>query len=221
MLQICMMQVQAVCYDIMPVSNRSRREMGQAMMRGGDHDEPRPVGSANSTNATDAAERVADHRTARLAQRPSKVREMTAVTVEDLEWTALPTASLAASWRILLGSRLERAELPAELPGDILLAASELINNACEHAPTDVPISLRVRFGATWVWVGVWDSSNRPPEPKPLAVLDGDLDEVLAGLDEDGRGLRIVMALTPDRNFRWTPPRGKWVWCRFNLQGGA
>jgi anti-sigma regulatory factor (Ser/Thr protein kinase) len=140
---------------------------------------------------------------------------MTTTMIEDLEWTALPVGSLARSWRILLASRLERAGITAAPADDILLAASELITNACRHAPPSQRITLRVRFGVCWAWVGVWDAGNEPPRPKPQPALDGDLDEIIAALDEGGRGLQIVKALTPEFNVDPTPPTGKWVSCRF------
>jgi anti-sigma regulatory factor (Ser/Thr protein kinase) len=143
------------------------------------------------------------------------MREMTMTATEDLEWTALPVDSLARSWRILLASRLEQAGVPAAPADDILLSASELITNACQYAPPSEQIALRVRFGVSWVCVGVWDACNEPPRPRPLPRLDGDLDEILADLSEDGRGLQIVNALTIDHNFEPTPPKGKWMWCQF------
>jgi hypothetical protein len=69
----------------------------------------------------------------------------------------------------------------------------------------------------SWVWAGVWDACDEPPVPQPKPTLDGDLDAILATLDENGRGLQIVKALTSDRNFDWTPPRGKWTWARFHF----
>jgi anti-sigma regulatory factor (Ser/Thr protein kinase) len=142
---------------------------------------------------------------------------MTATVMEDLEWTALPTRSLAGSWRILLGSHLEKAWLPAECAGDILLAATELINNAVEYGPAEEPVRLGVRFGVSWVQISVWDAGNTEPRATPQPDLDGDLDEVLATLDEDGRGLQIVMALSAESGFDWTPPKGKYTWARFHF----
>jgi anti-sigma regulatory factor (Ser/Thr protein kinase) len=141
-----------------------------------------------------------------------------AVTVmEDLDWTALPTRSLAGSWRILLGSCLEKAELPAGLTGDILLVAGELINNAVEHGPADELVALQVRSGVSWVRIGVWDAGNTEPHATPTPDLDGDLDEILATLEENGRGLQIVMALSAESGFDWTPPKGKYTWARFHF----
>jgi len=155
---------------------------------------------------------------ASAAPRRRENGQMTTMTaMEDLKWTALPVNTLVGSWRILLGSRLQRAGIPAALAGDIILSASELIANASEHAPPDTSISLSVRFGVSWVCLGVWDASNEPPRPRPMPELDGDPGKAVCMLDENGRGLQIVVALATEHKVEWTPPNGKWVWCRFDF----
>jgi anti-sigma regulatory factor (Ser/Thr protein kinase) len=153
--------------------------------------------------------------------RPTKDQEMTTPTViENLEWSALPVRSLAKSWRILLASRLEHhPAISPELSDDIVLAASELITNAVEHAPSDSPIILRVRLGVSWAWLGLWDASDKPPAPKPQPVLQeaAELDDVVAALSENGRGLQIVTTISSDQGFHFTPPKGKWVWSSFQF----
>ncbi|WP_285702117.1 ATP-binding protein [Actinomadura sp. NBRC 104412] len=137
--------------------------------------------------------------------------------IDDIEWSALPVASLPRSWRILLDSRLRRIGIPAGVTDDVVLATCELVTNAVEHSPSDAPITLRVRFGVGRLWVGVWDASDEPPVRQPEPTLDGDLDDILTTLAENGRGLQIITALASDRNVDWTPPQGKWTWARFHF----
>jgi anti-sigma regulatory factor (Ser/Thr protein kinase) len=111
----------------------------------------------------------------------------------------------------------------AEERHDILLAVSELVTNACAATP-HAAITFRAVFEDGNVWVGVWDSSDKEPTPRPVMSLDiEDITPDPHALDEGhwsdqigGLGLPLVMALTRDRGIEPTPPRGKWVWARFH-----
>ncbi|GLZ08198.1 hypothetical protein Acsp03_56640 [Actinomadura sp. NBRC 104412] len=143
---------------------------------------------------------------------------MKATMVPALDCTAWPVRTLPSSWRMLMGSWLTKTHVPGPVVEDVQLAASELITNACQHAPAGTKVRLRIRAGAGWVGLGVWDASPQVPKAKPdplVALADGDnLDAVLAVLSADdvehGRGLAIVNQVARDFTVVRTTP-GKWV----------
>jgi hypothetical protein len=145
---------------------------------------------------------------------------------DEVIHSGLPSAGFAKTVRVLLETQLQGSSLDRRMPpglvDDIYLAASGLVNNACQETP-DESITFKARFEARAVWVGVWDSSNQAPSPKRVVELDLDdikpdphaLEEGHECEDIGGWGLPLVMALTGDRNVDPTDPRGKWVWARF------
>ncbi len=67
-----------------------------------------------------------------------------------------------------------------------------------------------MRLNGTRVLVEVWDADPQPPSPKDLAE---------DGLDEGGRGLFLVAALST--RWDWYPtqdPPGKVVWCELDAE---
>ncbi|MGY4980429.1 ATP-binding protein [Streptomyces sp. 900105755] len=89
------------------------------------------------------------------------------------------------------------------------LLAAELVSNAVRH--TKGPAALRVRRSPEGVvWIGAWDADPVPPEPPG----------VVAGLEEAGRGLGLVVACADC--WGWQPSarfgeRGKYVWCELGV----
>ena len=87
------------------------------------------------------------------------------------------------------------------------LIATELVSNAVRH--TKGPAALRVRWSNGVLRIGAWDADPEPPEP-PARLED------LTGVEEDGRGLALVVACSD--LWGWQPlsrhgNRGKYVWC--------
>jgi anti-sigma regulatory factor (Ser/Thr protein kinase) len=106
-----------------------------------------------------------------------------------------------------------------ELLDDVLLVATELVNNAVEATP-DQEIRFRLAPERDALLVGAWDCSNDRPTARPIVELElDDLDLDPAAFDSNGgRGLPIVMALASEYGVEMTPPQGKWVWARFKLK---
>lgn len=139
------------------------------------------------------------------------------VNSNGLDCMCLAAKTLAGEMRQRIGIRLDEWGL-AHLAGDVLLIADELIVNACAATPER---KIRIRFtrepGA--VLVGVWDSSDARPVPRPVTELT--LDDIIPdpealdpGHYEGGRGLAIVRALASECGITATQPSGKWVWAR-------
>ncbi|MFF7151390.1 ATP-binding protein [Streptomyces jietaisiensis] len=87
------------------------------------------------------------------------------------------------------------------------LLVTELISNAVRH--TKGPAALRLRWSEGVLRIGAWDADPAPPEP-PVPL------DRMAELEEDGRGLALVMAGAD--LWGWQPlsaegNRGKVVWC--------
>jgi anti-sigma regulatory factor (Ser/Thr protein kinase) len=87
------------------------------------------------------------------------------------------------------------------------LLATELISNAVRH--TKGPAALRLCWAEGVLRISAWDADPAPPEP-PVPL------ERVAELEEDGRGLALVMACAD--LWGWQPlstegNRGKVVWC--------
>ena len=87
-----------------------------------------------------------------------------------------------------------------------LLVISELVSNAVLHARASGPsLELRLRAGSTRLRVEVHDTDARPPQLRRPA-----------GLDEGGRGLLLVEAITDEWGVYGTPT-GKAVWAALQL----
>lgn len=87
-----------------------------------------------------------------------------------------------------------------------LLVVSELVTNAVLHARASGPsLELRLRAGSTWLRIEVHDADPRPPQLRRPA-----------GLDEGGRGLLLVEAITDEWGVYGTPT-GKAVWAALQL----
>jgi anti-sigma regulatory factor (Ser/Thr protein kinase) len=140
-----------------------------------------------------------------------------AKTAADRQWvfTSKATDELPAEVRVRLDAFLRerryvlRIPLRDDLIGDVLLAVSELLNNAIKYAPFEEVTTKAVFEPERSLWAGVWDPSSLEPRVTPID------DSAL--FNEGGRGLPIVMALANETNFTWTKGGGKWVWARFKI----
>ncbi|MGF1428017.1 ATP-binding protein [Kitasatospora sp. LaBMicrA B282] len=135
-------------------------------------------------------------------------------------WTAAapnPTAPARHRLRALLTA----LQVPADTADDAVVMAGELVANAHRHAPGAGRLLLLVT--ATTLRVEVHDGDPRLPEPAEadhpdrldtFDTLDGlgGLDDLLLTLAENGRGLRIVHALSGGRWGSHRTPHGKQVW---------
>jgi anti-sigma regulatory factor (Ser/Thr protein kinase) len=82
---------------------------------------------------------------------------------------------------------------------EVVLAASELVANAIEHAGTELEVCIEVRDGSTCVAVRDWAPKVWPCPPAG------------SNLAERGRGLRLVGTLA--HRWGWTVSTGsKVVW---------
>jgi anti-sigma regulatory factor (Ser/Thr protein kinase) len=103
-------------------------------------------------------------------------------------------------WEWGLGSLSEVAEL----------LTSELVTNAVQATlgwTIPVPVRLRLSSDKACLLIEVWDADPRPPTPK---ALDADS---FPPLDEGGRGLFLVAALSKRSGWYPVPDRGgKVVW---------
>lgn len=109
-----------------------------------------------------------------------------------------------------------RSQQLGDLADDAALCTSELVTNACVHAKgTDAVLRLAVGEPLAAVRVTVYDGDVQPP-----VLREG-------CLDENGRGMRLVDALTEGR---WgtesdaahsvgPPPEGKGVWFELGTSG--
>jgi len=113
-------------------------------------------------------------------------------------WDTLPSPSEIPATRRRVGALLTEWGLDGDGAQPTLLAITELLTNAVEHA--SAPIHLTVEWGHTFVRVQVHDSApGAPPAPThdPEAAR--------------GHGLQIVEGLALRRG--WTPEQhGKTVW---------
>jgi anti-sigma regulatory factor (Ser/Thr protein kinase) len=97
--------------------------------------------------------------------------------------------------------------LPESLVADVLLATSELVTNAVQHAGAEPVVELRA--GDRRLVLRVRDHTTRTPTRKPLTRSA-----------PGGRGLVMVEALSS----RWghtLDEQGKWVWAEFPLDSGS
>ncbi|MCP2341962.1 ATP-binding protein [Actinomadura rupiterrae] len=124
-------------------------------------------------------------------------------------WTArvwrLHPARAERRAREIVRELLERAGTAAGAVDDLELVAAELAANGVQHA--EPPLELRVLFAGSSrrpIWCEIADADpflGRVPELlRPPPVLDADdLDALIDGLGEDGRGLSMVHELTAGR----------------------
>lgn len=116
-----------------------------------------------------------------------------------------PTAHSPGAARSFVTEALRSWSVPAELAGDIVLAASELVTNAVEHGSGEITVELRMVGGC--VRLKVRDDAGAGPvlrRPDPRSPR--------------GRGLALIEALSA----AWGHHRaegGKWVWAEFRLNG--
>lgn len=138
--------------------------------------------------------------------------------VSGLRLAALPNAVSCA--RRHTRHQLREWHL-AEFADDFELAVSEIITNSVKAVGTlTVPASytamydqppatvlLRLRLTDSCVYAEVWDSSEGLP-----AIAEA------AALDEGGRGLGLVAAVTDDWGFYPSQAGGKVTWCGAKVQ---
>jgi anti-sigma regulatory factor (Ser/Thr protein kinase) len=139
-----------------------------------------------------------------------------------LRWTS-STLDPSAQARVALRRILDQLGLSGEAIGDAVLAVSELVANATEHAPG--PYEMRLRLTAAEYICEIEDRDPHVPEipafpsgapfaPDPEG-RGGGLDALLVLLAERGRGLSIVNELTRGAwGFRCTRTT-KVAWARF------
>ncbi|MFC9612287.1 ATP-binding protein [Streptomyces sp. NPDC056938] len=120
-----------------------------------------------------------------------------------LRWTSC-TPNPSAQVRAVLRRILDQLGLSGEAIGEAVLAVSELVANATEHAPG--PYEMRLRLTAAEYICEIEDRDPHVPEipafpsgapfaPDPEG-RGGGLDALLDLLAERGRGLSIVNELT-------------------------
>lgn len=117
------------------------------------------------------------------------------------------TPGAAAHARAALRHTLAQLDLPGEVVSDAVLAASELIANAIEHACG--PYEMRLRRTHDGLTCEIQDGDPRIPEiSRSLAAAPlgskpqgpgGTRDDLAESLPERGRGMRIVNQLTSGR----------------------
>lgn len=90
---------------------------------------------------------------------------------------------------------LRRWGEPAARTEQAALVLTELVTNSVQHGPKTATVWCRVRRVGTQILIAVWDRAFRIPaqrRPPDDEEPSGDVDD----LDENGRGLLIVEALT-------------------------
>jgi hypothetical protein len=113
-------------------------------------------------------------------------------------WDTLPSPSEIPAARGRVGALLAEWGLDGDAAQPTLLAVTELLTNAVEHA--SAPIDLTLEWGHTFVRVQVLDSA---PVVPPAPTHDPEAAR--------GHGLQIVEGLALRRG--WTPEQhGKTVW---------
>lgn len=133
-----------------------------------------------------------------------------------------PAGAFVADARSVLRRSLAERQIPQAAVDDCVLAASELVANASEHALG--PYEMRLRHTACCLICEVRDRSpvtpGLLPRPEAWASVPGahpyrdPPGEPLDLLTERGRGLRVVHALTHGRwGFRQLTGEAKVVWC--------
>jgi anti-sigma regulatory factor (Ser/Thr protein kinase) len=150
-------------------------------------------------------------------------------------WWPSPDAALAGSCRPRIATRALGAEPGsaraardftvatlyrwgmAERSPDIAIVVSELLANALRHAlprPGDARTGPPIRLGllqpGPWVLCAVADPGKAAPAPQPPGSLD-----------EAGRGLHIICALSDQWGYTTPSETGKVVWALFCPAGTA
>ncbi|MEE4590987.1 ATP-binding protein [Streptomyces sp. DSM 41524] len=131
------------------------------------------------------------------------------------------TPDAAAHARAALRRTLAQLDLPGEAISDAVLAASELVANAIEHACG--PYEMRLCRTDAGLTCEIQDGDPRIPEitVSPAVVPlgsepqgpGGGLDNLTESLHERGRGMCIVNQLTSGRwGFRPLGPGAKVAW---------
>ncbi|MFI1338263.1 ATP-binding protein [Streptomyces sp. NPDC020845] len=136
------------------------------------------------------------------------------------KWTS-GTPGYGSSARRALRLALERAGLSAEVVGNAVLAASELVANATEHATG--PYLMALRHTGAQLMCEIHDRDPRIPAFPAVAPLAAGPDAHGGGwgepgeeLPERGRGLHIVDQLTAGEwGFRLADDGGKIAWMAF------
>ena len=123
------------------------------------------------------------------------------------------------AWTVVLPHHTRAAAMARRSTGDVLhtwdldhlepvavLVVSELVTNAVLHTrPIATPPELHLHAGSTWLRIEVHDTDPRPPQPRtPI------------GLDEAGRGLLLIEAITDQWGVYGTAT-GKAVWAILQL----
>jgi len=138
----------------------------------------------------------------------------------ELNLTTRPAPDVPATVRSMLRLRLASWRLPAELAEDILLAAVELVSNACDAAPgTGIAFRARLDPDAGTVWIGAWDSCRGVPTARRPELTLEDIDALPDDHVFGGWGLPLVAALAADCGVTRTPG-GKWVYAIFLSHSG-
>lgn len=136
---------------------------------------------------------------------------------EHLDLTCMPASTLAGQVRTMAEFRLIEwgfgGARHAELRDGIHLVADELVVNACHETPGR-PIRVQFLRETGTLLFGVWDSSDRLPEPRPPELTLETL-ETAAPDDNGGWGYPLIAALSDEYGVTPTHPRGKWAWARF------
>ena len=135
--------------------------------------------------------------------------------IDHLLLPLLASPASAGLARTLAGQRLRRwGDL--DILDDALLVVAELVANAAKETPGE-EIRLELVRDARDVVIADWDSSPRPPRPRPPAELTlENLDLAADSFDDNGgRGLLIVRSLTTRSGCTLDPRGGKWVWAAF------
>ncbi|MEO3783397.1 ATP-binding protein [Actinocorallia sp. B10E7] len=129
----------------------------------------------------------------------------------ELNLTTRPAPDVPATVRSLLRLRFASWRVPADLAEDVLLAAVELVSNACDAAP-DTEIAFRARLDPATgaVWVGAWDTCRGMPTARRPELTIEDIDALPEDHAFGGWGLPLVAALAADCGVTRTAD-GKWV----------
>ena len=118
-------------------------------------------------------------------------------------WNTLPSPNALPAVRERAAAVLTDWDLRGEAVQPSLLALTELLTNAIEHAGP--PLRVTLRLGEDFVRIEVHDAAPEPPRLHPRA-------------DGRGRGLEIVGALSLRHG--WFPDRhGKWCGLTFATAG--
>ena len=125
------------------------------------------------------------------------------------------------AWTVVLPQHTQAAAVARRSTGEVLrawnldhlepvalLVVSELVTNAILHAhASGFAPELHLHAGSTWLRIEVHDTDPRPPQPRTPA-----------GLDEAGRGLLLIEAIT-DQWGVCSTSTGKAVWAILQFSG--